>query len=238
MLNMDLSINIVTVFYLLLVPVLFVSLQVLKKLLPFVDTQRRQWLQWLDILVWALYFILFINHLWRHNLLLAIVVALLFLMLIFWYTHFGLKNYIAGLIVRQENRFSKNDILILPDGTEGTIVEFNRQSVTLETTNGITMEIPYSELLNRLAKRKTATENISKQIITVDIPSNSDFRQWHNTLRNFILSLPWTPANKLPLIEITGRTNTTLTVQIILYSIDERYLNEMQNEVENFIKNK
>lgn len=92
-----------------------------------------------------------------------------------------IKNLVAGIIILFERPFKVGDWVIL-NGTEGKIKQINIRSTEMESFNRTSIIVPNATLISDSVTNLTHGDNISRQIIKVQVAYGSDVEKVRDIL--------------------------------------------------------
>ncbi len=220
---------------------IFIVLYILRIFIPLASPGKvnyskfRKYFTLAEGIIWGLYllgaFIFFLENYIVFSAILILVMLLLF----YWYSRFALRDYIAGLVFKVENRFAPNDIIEV-DGQKGKITDFHYRNLEIENENGKMILIPYSMLLGIISSPQNISETILNFSFELNITSEHPYEKMRDLLKKYILSLPWTVLKNEPKIQLIEQNGNNYRVKITLYSFDETYFQPMSKRIELYAK--
>ncbi|MCJ7714346.1 mechanosensitive ion channel family protein [Candidatus Bathyarchaeota archaeon] len=171
----------------------------------------------------------------KYNIIFSAVLFLFFLLLLYWYSKFVIRDYIAGLIFKAENRFSLDEIIEV-EGQIGRIKKFHYRNIEIENDNGKMILLPNSMLLGMISSPQNISETVLNFSFEINISSEQPFDKLAGQLKGFILLLPWAVLKNEPKIQLIKEIENFYIVKITLFSFDENYFQPMRKRVETFVK--
>ncbi len=201
-----------------------------------INTNRfRKYFAIFQGVVWSLFLLTTALFFLKHNIIFAALLFLVLLLFIYWYSRYSLRDYIAGLVFKSENRFSLNEIVEV-EGQKGEIKKFHYRNIEIENESGKRILIPYSMLLGLISSPQKISETVLHSSFETEIPSIQPFVKVVEQLKIFIYSLPWTALKNEPKIQLINEIENKYLVRITLFSFDDTYFPSMHKRVEEFIK--
>jgi len=228
--------------FLLFVAVVFVVLYLIRTFIPLLlqgtinPNKYRKYFTIIELTVWSILLLSGIIFFLKRHLVFAIILIFFLFLLIYWWSRFVLRDYLAGLVFKIENRFTIGEIIEV-NGFKGKIKHFYERNLILENEDGKKMLLPYSDLMGNIVSPKNVNETVLNNIFKIKIPSNRSFEEIRNLLKEYILLLPWFVIKYYPDIKLIGEIDNYFVVEITLYSFDESYFQIMQNKITDFVKN-
>ena len=219
----------------------FILLYLIRYFIPIVFPGRvkinifRKYFTVFEGLTWVFYLLASAVFFLKHNIVFSAVLFILILLLFFWYARFALRDYVAGIVFKSENRFLLHDI-IEADGIKGEIRKFHYRNIELETDNGKLVLVPYSLLLGIVGSPQSVGDSVLNYSFEISISGKKSFDIVAENLKKFILTLPWATIKNEPRIQLIIENNDYITLKITLYSFDEKYFQPMRKKIETYLK--
>ncbi len=228
--------------FLLLSTGLFVGLYLIRRFIPIIFSGRfninqfRKYFTIFESMVWLFYLLMAVIYFSKRNVVFAGILLLLLLLLLFWYARFALRDYMAGLIFKIENKFTLGEI-IETDNRKGEITNFNTRTLEIKTENGKKILLPYHKLLDVVGSTQNVSENVLNYSFEVSVQTTRTVEEITELLKQYILSLPWSVMKYNPKIQLINDLKDNYLLKITLFSFDENYFHTMQQHIETFIEN-
>ena len=226
--------------WLMLTGGIFIALYMFRHFIPIIspvkiDTNRfRRYFTIAEGIIWSIYLVSTALFFLKNNVIFSAVVFLFFLLLFYWYSRFALRDYIAGLVFKSENRFSLNEIIEV-EGERGEIKKFHPRCVEIENENGKMILLPYSILLGKISSPRKISDTVLSLSFDASIYKTQSFEIVADSLRKYIISLPWAILKNEPKIQLVEETSDRYTARITLFSFNEAYLHPMRKKVEIYL---
>ena len=196
------------------------------RVLPVVET-----VSWLFFLSWYTFRFTEIKSLY------AFVVIGILLILIFWISRYFLKDLMAGMFFRTSGRFKEGEVIVHKK-SKGVIKKFGIQSLEIESQEGQIIYIPYSKLMDSLTIKSESTEQSAAYTFVFNILCTLSQEDSIGEIRSFLISLPWSSVQKIPVVIIREHTESHYTVEVTVYPIEKTYGKKIEQlTLENFLKN-
>lgn len=235
MINIDFS-NFGLYLSLFLAMVLFFVLRLTSWLLPVVvpgEEQRKIVLRykslielaiWIVYIIWAVQYLHYSNRWYAYGLF-----AMLFLLTVYsgW---IGLKDVIAGAFLKAGHRLTINEIIRIGD-IQGKIIRFGHTSLVLETDSGETIYLPYSFLFGKVIIKSHPAESIHRHTFQLEIAKTESIQETIDSMRIFILNLPWISLKRDPQIRPLSELTTGQPIEITIFSIEKEHFPEIEKLV-------
>ncbi len=140
-----------------------------------------------------------------------------------------INNLIQGLFIRFKANIEQGQRVRIGN-YEGTIMETNSFDLVLEASSGELIHIPYSTLENEKIIFKDFSSDFFSDSFKINTIQHISIEQ----IEEYIANLPWTFSNYPPKISIIEEDSNSITFEIIVYSIDRRYLSFIKKDVRVF----
>ncbi len=228
--------------FLLLSAGVFVVLYLFRFFIPLIFAGKihvdrfRKYFTVVEMAVWVLLLLTAAIFFLKHHIIFAAVLFLFLLLLLYWWARFALRDYLAGLVFKIENRFTLGEVIEV-DGYKGKIKQFYARNLTLENENGKMILLPYSTLMGIVSSPQNISETVLNDSFELTIPADKQFEEMQDLLKNYILSLPWTVVKYEPRIKLVQEIDNHYVIKITLFSFDESYFQIMRKKVTAFAEN-
>lgn len=143
-----------------------------------------------------------------------------------WAGSFVVRDWIAGIIFKTEDRYRVDDIVNFQN-TRGRLMDLGYRSLTIEASDGRTVEIPYSALAREGAIEKIPRETACA-VFTISVPIKEPFPEIQHQIQTVALCAPWTSFTRKPCIRIIERLESCYIVEVAAHMIDQRYAPEVE----------
>lgn len=228
-----------TIYYILISGiVIFVLFKFLNFILPvWAKSQKSKkvvfrFLPIIQLLVWTIYFVLAINHIWVSNLFFGIGFFLIFMVLAVWVSWYAFRDFIAGTIFKFNNHFNNNESIRYGD-IHGRVIKQGARYIILENEHGEQTYIPYSKLTGEVIIKTHPAENILHHRFRIDLPNYLDADHTMTEIKNSIMKLPWVSIKKEPNVKIIQMDDQLTTFEITIFSPDQRYFYLIEENIRN-----
>jgi len=228
--------------FLLLVAGVFVGLYLVRYFIPLIFADKinkdrfRKYFTIIEMATWLLSLLVGVLFFLKHHIVFAAVLLILLLLLLYWWSRFALRDYLAGMIFKIENRFALNEIIEV-DGYKGKIRQFYLRNLALENENGKMILIPYAKLMDVVSSPQNITETVLNDSFEMTIPAERSVDQVQNLLKGYIMSLPWSITKYNPNIKLIDEIDKHYIFKITLFSLDESYFQLMRKKIKTFVDN-
>lgn len=236
----NLSSGYLILLFLLFTAGLYTLLYLLRISIPLVYSRRiktsnfRRYFTIVEVISWGLFLLMSAYYFLKHNIIFSALIFLILLLILFWYSHFALRDYIAGVVFKSENRFSVGDTIEVKE-YKGEIKKFNYRNIEVENENGKRVLLPYSMLLGIIGSPQKISETVLNFSFEIDIPSVQPYDKVTRLLKKHIYSLPWTALKYEPKIQLLQEINHNYKLKITIYSFDETYFHPIHKQVEAYV---
>ena len=225
--------------FLLLTVGIFILFYVLRIFIPLISPGKinynkfRKYFTLAEGIIWGLFLLGAAIFFLKYNIIFSTILFLLILLLFYWYSRFALRDYIAGLVFKIENRFSPNDLIEVEE-QKGKITKFHSRNLEIENENGKIILLPYSMLLGIISSPQNISETVLSFSFELSITSEQPYEKITDLLKKYILSMPWSVLKNEPKIQLIEQDDKFFKLKITLYSFDETYFQPMVKRVELF----
>jgi len=215
---------------------LFVSLLILKRFIPFLiksETKKsilKQYMAIIEIAIWSLFTIITIQQLSDSNKLYSWALFLILIISGFWILWFSIKDFIAGALFKMHKDFREKDIIQV-DNFEGKIIEMGNRLLKIESDSGEVIYIPYSKLNQQTIIKVHPGEMVLSHAFTLSTSKNEKSEKLMEKIRFEVLSLPWASIKRPPKVEIIHEDDNSFIFEIKLYSLEKQYFFKMEQEI-------
>lgn len=219
---------------------IFIILYIMRIIIPMIFPWKintdsfRKYFAALEGIVWGVFLISSALFFIKHNFIFSLFLFLIILILCYWYFRFALRDYIAGLIFKFENRFSLNEVIEVAE-MKGEIKNFYNRSIEIETESGNRIYLPYSMLLDVISSPQKVSETVLNFSFEISIPTAHQYEKVVDQLKKYIYSLPWSVLKNEPKINLIDETEDRYILRITLFSFDESYFQSMRKQIELFV---
>jgi len=196
--------------------------------------QFRKYFAAFEEISWGLFLLTAALFFLKYNIIFSALLFLIILLLFYWYSRFALRDFIAGLVFKSENRFSVNEIIEVSE-QKGEIKKFHNRNIEIETENGERVFLPYSMLLGVISSPQKVSETVLNFSFEISISTVQPYEKIVDQLKRYIYSLPWTVLKNEPKIQLIDETDNCYIMKITLFSFDESYFQSMRKQVELFV---
>ncbi|MCD6179549.1 MAG: mechanosensitive ion channel [Bacteroidales bacterium] len=215
---------------------LFVSLLILKRFIPFLiksETKKsilKQYMAIIEIAIWSLFTIITIQQLSDSNKLYSWALFLILIISGFWILWFSIKDFIAGALFKMHKDFREKDIIQV-DNFEGKIIEMGNRLLKIESDSGEVIYIPYSKLNQQTIIKVHPGEMVLSHAFTLSTSKSEKSEKLMEKIRFEVLSLPWASIKRPPKVEIIHEDDNSFIFEIKLYSLEKQYFFKMEQEI-------
>jgi small-conductance mechanosensitive channel len=133
-----------------------------------------------------------------------------------------MKDLVAGIIFRVSGKFREGEVII-HDSMKGTIKNFRIQSIEIETFDGKVIYIPYGKLIDSTTVKHESTDKSAAYSFTFLAPDELSAEEITDTIRQFLVSLPWSSSRKRPVATIREHASGKFTVEVTVYPIEKAF---------------
>jgi small-conductance mechanosensitive channel len=227
------------IFLLLLGAMIFAFFRLFKYLIQFMRIPVRQrefllkYLPATELFAWVAFLMWASQLLYSRGQIISIVPLLIFTIIIILLGWFLLKELVAGIIFRINNRYKINDYIHI-SGLSGRLLSVGLQCLEIEDAQGRIIAIPYSKVAGNIVSRAYPSQSILSHNFVLKIGRGDEANIFNliEKLRKTILTLPWSAQKKEPKIEIADESEDSIAFRITIYSLDEVYFKKTEKHLE------
>lgn len=184
----------------------------------------------LELGVWIIFVIWSVQYLHNTNQPYAIALFLLLILLVVVTGWTGLRDYIAGAVLKAGHKLTIHETVKVKDFT-GKIIRFGSTNLVLESDAGETVYLPYSFLLGKVIVKAHPAESILRHTFRIEITRRESISDSLTSIRIFVLNLPWTSLTKEPQIKPLGETSSGQLIEITLYAFEKDHFQDMEQMI-------
>ena len=150
-----------------------------------------------------------------------ILTAALLLMVITagWYFF---RDYIAGVILKTEMPLEINQTIRAAQ-VRGKLKKLGYRSAEIETENGQTVRVPYSQLTTGLIAVDSTGTGLKPYEVEIRVDRGKPIQETQDDLIREILYMPWVSWNIQPSIRISAQSPDAITYRVRFYVLSERH---------------
>lgn len=222
---------------------LFFVMRVVYKLTPHLFNQRKlnkrieRILTVAELFIWIIFFSWALEYFLKKNQIYALGVLIVLLFIVFWIARFAIKDLLAGVVFRASGRYSLNDAIKSGNYT-GKITKFRYHTLQIETDNGNTVYIPYSQVLMEVSIKSDNAELLSSHTFYLNVANQKDINKLIAEIKNAIVYLPWSSIKKNPIILPIEESNEICKLKITVFSFDRNFFYKIEQFlIQKFEKN-
>jgi small-conductance mechanosensitive channel len=155
------------------------------------------------------------------------VVAIILLGLLGW---FWGRDFVAGIILKSENYFERNEKIQL-NNKSGRIIKTTLRYLEFETDDGETIRVPYSKISSDYFSKLSPDEKYESHLITLNVNEIADTKALRESLKKNIYNSPWYLAAKEPVIEIISSAEAGYKINLNVYTINSSHADLIRQEL-------
>lgn len=179
---------------------------------------------WLLFFAWAIQFFLKSNHLY------AVIISIVTLTLMLMFAWFAMKDFIAGVIFRTSEKYSKKDYVKIMNYT-GKIIDYTNRSLEIETDKGERIIIPYSKALDCIIVRTSPAEMMQNHTFKLSVNKNKALNLIIDEIKLAIIHLPWSSIKKESKIKLFTEDSDFFHLEITVYAFEEEYFYQIEDYI-------
>ncbi len=213
---------------------IFVLFRILKYVVPLIflrgDNRKilTKYLPIIEFLIWLFFIFWTIQYFFLHNQLFGIGLFALFIALSIWGTWFVFRDYIFGLIFKNNRKIVENQSIKIGE-YEGTVRKLSFRNLVLECRSGKLLQIPYTKIINEVVLLSDEAEMVSSHSFVMQVLVKKDLDDFIQTLKTQIVNLPWSSIKKIPKIYPMDSINGLITLEITVYALEKSFFFRIEN---------
>jgi len=225
--------------FLTIVVFLFLFFRMLSYVLPLVFRNRpyykllKKYIPFIEIFIWIIFLSKAYYKLSISNQVFSISSFLIIIIVVLYFSWFALKDYVAGVVFKTSGNVFIGDIVRI-DKYTGEIVKLGYRTLSIETTKGEIVYIPYSKVITSSVVKINLAETIKSYSFKLEISKTNSLVDTIKNIKDSIINLPWSSVKKNPGVYLVEETNDKIILDITVYAIEEGYF----YNIENYIKEK
>jgi hypothetical protein len=191
--------------------------------------QRVKWIQkfnfipaiefvsWLVFIYWAIEY-LFQDKMFYQYLVISIVIIV-----VGFLAWFVVRDFIAGIIFKAQNNLQVNKMIQLGE-VRGRIIAQKSTHLTIETTGGQIIKIPYSKLNQEIISEisdSTINEEFKFQFQTKKTKGKQETEE---EIKYLLINSPWINFNITPILKLISEDNTFYTFEVTAGTLNHKHM--------------
>lgn len=192
---------------------------------------------WLSFIIWSSSVIF--GNFTAYPVIMTVVIIIIIATLA-WYLF---RDFVSGFILRLENGFEPGQV-IKTSLAQGTIKKVGYRSIEIITSNGESVKIPYTLLMNRSVIKPQDNSKWVENVLNIEFTTALDVGKVKNMLKLRLMEMPWIVSEeslKLQIKAVNSASEETLRqyyVTIYFYSITPEFVIKTQENLKQFIDEK
>ncbi len=185
---------------------------------------------WIGFLIWGA------KQIFQTGIAGSIVLLVLLVGIFAWAGSFVVRDWIAGVVFKAEDRCRIGDIVSFQN-IRGRLTNLGYRALTIENSDGSTVEIPYSAFV-----RESAIEKIPREtaccVFKLLVPVLGPFPEVCRQLETVVMCTPWTSIIHKPCIRVIEHQESHYLVEVAAHMIDQQYAPEVEAYVTQYFNRK
>lgn len=192
----------------------------------------------IELLIWMALIFWIVNFLFQEYPYYNLMVASLMFVAILFISWYYIRNFIAGIFFRLQNKFTIGDIIQFAQIT-GNIKKLTYSHLVVEAKEGRIMRIPYSKMSNQIISGHTDLNifHESKFVLKTNTSLGKD--QAREAIVTSILLSPWHKLNRKPIVKCISEEEVSLVFEVQVSTKNEKHLTHLvgalKKEFEGFL---
>ncbi|RJP92446.1 MAG: mechanosensitive ion channel family protein [Desulfobacteraceae bacterium] len=185
-----------------------------------------------EFTVWTVFLIWGAKQIFQTGTAGSIILVVMMMGVLTWAGSFVVRDWIAGVVFKAEDRYRIDDIVSFQN-TRGRLTNLGYRSLMVETSDGRTVEIPYSSLVRESTIEKIPRETACA-MFRLSVPAQEPFTEIQQQLQAIALCAPWTSITRKPHIRIIERQESHYLVEVAAHLIDQTFAPEAEAYVTHY----
>lgn len=172
--------------------------------------------------IWLLTFLFSINFLFQDRFYFVYFVILFLLIVILLFSWFWAKDWVAGVIFRTQHNFQKGEYIQLSH-YEGHVQNMGSTHVSIDTPEGKTLKIPYSQLMSQPVSEHFEVAGTGNASFMLEVPNQGNEQEILENIQEVTQHSPWHVQNKIPVVKIVERNTKSLKVEVVVHTRNKEH---------------
>ena len=190
----------------------------------------RSWLYLSEIITVVAVLTIFISYSISKNLILASILTVVLLVVLYYFSIFFVRDYLAGLLIKISGEYRVGDQLSF-DGVSGRITKLGKIQLRLKDTNGDNIYLPYHILSDKLKTLQQQKEKMHGYSFNYSLPKNISYYKDSEALQQYIQALPWIHPSYAPEIKLEKTEADRYELFITIYAFDKKYYKKIEASI-------
>jgi hypothetical protein len=218
--------------------VLFILIRIVYRLLKILavryknDFGYKKYFPLVEMIIWLSFIYWSLDQIFNDPLYFSIFFITISVMGLIWVGWYGLRDYIAGIILRIQDVYDKGHQLST-GGISGKILKLGHLNLELEKEDGSVIKIPYSEVAGKIHLNKNVDKIIVTEKINLKIPKNYILADEIENLRKYILNSPWHVSYIDPQVRQMEEESDFYNIELILFTPGPDSFDKLQLGIQN-----
>jgi small-conductance mechanosensitive channel len=187
-----------------------------------------------EILIWVIFIFWGLHKVLKDSFYYMLAVLSIAAVIVIWVAWFVARDFIAGIVLKLGDNYQPGQQFKL-DNIQGIIVESDYLHLTVRMQDGILVKIPYSKISGTVHYKNQIDNNSSQYSFEIEILKKYSTEIIHNQIRQAILLSAGASINKEPKISVKEFDGNTNKVEIVLYAMNPKYFQMIENNVRNAV---
>lgn len=200
----------------------------------------RVWLRRLippiEGITWFVFFMLALNSLSSTSIWGSVIIISICLIAVIWISWYGIRDIIAGIILKTEGAIVINDRIQLKEVT-GQIKKMGYRIMELETDTGEIVNLPYSRVSGSMQIKSNPGEKMKSHRFEVEISpeSNLAMNDMVNKVKQVAYNAPWSSLKKAPQVKLLLKEDGHKYMEVIIYALKVEYFSLIKNYLTSYL---
>jgi hypothetical protein len=173
---------------------------------------------WVGFIFWS------VNYLFYDKSYYNFIVFALIVLIILSLSWFFVKDFVAGIAFKVQNNYAAGDNVQFGK-ISGRLDNLFLTHVSVYTSEGKLVKIPYSRLSNEIVSHKSKDGHTGHNKFVFKVPKSRDLVEIKENLYTLLINSPWRIPGKMPVINLKSEMNDGYEFEIQFETRTEQHLN-------------
>ena len=188
----------------------------------------RKWLYAIELFIFFTLLLVFISFLAERNSIVALMLAGVLLMAIYYLSTYFLKDYLSGLLIKSSGQYRIGD-MVIAENAKGRISKLGRTQMKIKNADGQTIYVPYSWLRPRLKTVQQKSDKINGHSFNFKVETENLKPNTEEYLKNLIEQTPWVHPAFTTEVELLESNKDFKIFKITVYALSKSYHEKLEN---------
>lgn len=183
-----------------------------------------------EALIWLLFSIWSVGKIIQDTFYSSLIIMAISGIVILWVGWFAARDWIAGIILRMQDRYQPGQLLQVED-IRGKIRRIGYLAMEIERDNGEVLKIPYSSISGKVHGVKEGRDGANHHRFEINLTKDKPLPAVLSQLRLAVLNSVWSPLNKEPEIKLLKETSDAFVLEMIVFAPQDEFGRAIEEDV-------